>query len=213
LTSLGFGVFSVESNQTSSDMNTLLSHWSFYKRIPTEIILSVTSLAIVLRAVIGTPDWSATCLGLTFFLLLGYFVAFHSAKISASSLHWSRTKLFIALAGFSGVLSIFVTFAFLDPSHAQLLEQTSAAICSAFTSAGGTSSGVTPAKTAIKAVFWILRGMIILWMAFVVFQVVQNRDDQEKMQQIVRTPVMILLGTVVCDVASLFVIGTAGAGC
>lgn len=188
-------------------------HQYFYRRISAELILSVTSLAIIIRAAIGKFDWSAACLGLIFFLLASYFVACHSAKFSTIPMHWSRGKTFLAIAGLSGVFSFFVAFAFVNPTYAQLLQQTSDAICTSFDSAGAGSSGVAPAKTAVKAVFWILRGMIILWMAFVIFQLVQNRDDQEKMQQIVRTPVMVLLGTVVCDVAALFVIGAAGAAC
>lgn len=177
------------------------------RNISTDVLFSICGVAIICYSAIGSTDISATGLGLAYFALASCY-SFCSYYFAA--IRWSRSKYFIGFAAIALGLTLFVAFCS-QPAHGQLFQQTATSICDALSSAGtglsagASDSGVAAAKTMIKSLMWVLRALIMFYILFAVFQIVQNRDDQQKMQEIAKTPIMIVFGTIIVDVLSSFV--------
>jgi hypothetical protein len=164
----------------------VLNIQSLLRRVPIEIILSIAAVGVVVRAAIGVVDGMSTCLGFAVLALVGFLVIHRNTLLSARSrFRWNRSKSFVLTLAFASMFTSFVMLTLVQTTNAQLLVQTANAICGAFGKAGGdTGSGVEAAKKAIDTVFWIVRGFLILWIAFAGIQMLQNRDDREQMQQL-----------------------------
>jgi hypothetical protein len=187
----------------------VLNIQSLWRRVPIEAILSIAAVGVVVRAAIGVVDGMATCLGLAILTLVGFLVIHHNTLSSVRSrFRWHRHKSFALILAFASMFTLFVMFTLAQTTNAQLLVQTANAICGAW---GDTGSGVEAAKKAIDTVFWIVRGFLILWIAFAGIQMLQNRDDREQMQQIARLPALAAGVTIIIDVTAVVVAGTGGA--
>lgn len=191
----------------------VLNIQSLLRRVPIEVILSIAAVGVVVRAAIGIVDGMATCLGFAILSLVGFLVIHRNTLSSVrSKFRWHRSKSFALMLAFASMFTLFVMFTLVQTTNAQLLVQTANAICGAFGKAGGdTGSGVEAAKKAIDTVFWIVRGFLILWIAFAGIQMLQNRDDREQMQQIARLPALAAGVTIIIDVTAVVVAGTGGA--
>jgi beta-lactamase regulating signal transducer with metallopeptidase domain len=189
----------------------------FLLNIPAELLLAICGLTVISYSAIGTIDWSATCLGLAFFALASCYTVCNSLH---QSIGRSKIQYFTGLTATALGLALFVSFSS-QPAHSQLLIQTADAICNAFASASdgltaaASTTGTAAAKATVKSTMWILRALIIFFVLFSVFQMIQNRDDREKIQEIAKSPIMIVFGTIVVDVISSFVAASATAtgGC
>lgn len=198
----------IESHQSHFFYNNKMRISSRLPRnVPTDFLFLICGVAVVGYAAIGTRDLSATGLGLAYFAFVSCY-SFCSSYFA--TIRWSRTRYFLGFAAIALGLTLFATFSS-QPTHAQLFQQTATAICDALSSAGtglsagASDSGVAAAKTMIKSLMWVLRALIMFYILFAVFQIVQNRDDQQKMQEIAKTPIMIVFGTIIVDVLSSFV--------
>lgn len=174
-----------------------------------EILVSIAAFLIVGRSLIGSVDSSTAILYTIFF---GFLILV--AKVLENkqiNLVFGAKVLSYSIVA-AAILSSILMF---HPAHAQFLQQTQDAICRAFTSAlgGASTAGAKGVKDLVKIVVGFVRGIIIVIILGFAVTIGVQRDDKEQVRELIKTPVLILISTVIVDVLAFAVVGTAAGTC
>jgi hypothetical protein len=174
-----------------------------------EILVSIAALLMIVRSLIGTVDS---------YLAISYTIFFGFLVLVAKALESKRIGLVFGvkvLAYFVVATAILSSILMFHPAHAQFLQQTQDAICGAFTASlgGASTAGATGVKNLVKIVVGFVRGIIIVIILGFAVTIGVQRDDKEQVRELVKTPVLILISTVIVDVLAFAVVGAAGGTC
>jgi hypothetical protein len=174
-----------------------------------EILVSIAAFLMIVRSVIGTVDS---------FITVSYIIFFGFLVLVAKVLENKKISLVFGakLLSYSIVVAaILSSILMLHPAHAQFLQQTQDALCGTFTASlgGASTAGATGIKNLVKIVVGFVRGIIIVIILGFAITIGVQRDDKEQVRELVKTPVLILVSTVVVDVLAFAVVGTAGGTC
>jgi uncharacterized membrane protein YeiB len=190
----------------------LYTKTKFLSFLTPDILVALTALGLIARALLPTTD-AAT---LAFYGISTIFVLLITNLMKRLDLRWVLNLKFLTFTViFCGV---FATVLYTNPAHAQFLIQTQNALCAAFTgvtTTGGTTLNTNAAngvKDIIKIAIGFVRGVVILVVLGFAVAIGMNRDDKDKVRELVSTPMFLLAATIVVDIFSGVLSAVAGAG-
>jgi hypothetical protein len=172
-----------------------------------EILISFTAIAFIIRLLCCTVDSSST---ITYTVFFGFLIFVIKALENRGSRWAINPRILVSLIIFISALA--ATLA-VNPAHSQFLIQTQNALCSTFTANLGTGANNAGAgiKNIVMLVVGFVRGIILLVILGFAIAIGVQRDDKEQIRELVKTPVIILLATVVVDVLAVALVSSTGA--